>query len=88
MTATVVDEMTDTHSNKRMECTGLGISNIFVSLFGGMAGCGMIGQTVGNLRYGGRGRLSTFTAGAFLLLLLVAFHGFVARVLSRLWWPS
>ncbi|WP_215761726.1 SulP family inorganic anion transporter [Acetobacter sp. P1H12_c] len=80
MTATVVDEMTDTHSNKRMECTGLGLSNIFVGLFGGMAGCGMIGQTVGNLRYGGRGRLSTFTAGAFLLLLLVAFHGFVARV--------
>lgn len=80
MTATVVDEMTDTHSNKRMECTGLGISNMFVGLFGGMAGCGMIGQTVGNLRYGGRGRLSTFTAGAFLLLLLVACHGFVARV--------
>ncbi|KXV76972.1 sulfate transporter, partial [Acetobacter malorum] len=80
MTATVVDEMTDTHSNKRMECTGLGISNMFVGFFGGMAGCGMIGQTVGNLRYGGRGRLSTFTAGAFLLLLLVACHGFVARV--------
>jgi SulP family sulfate permease len=80
MTATVVDELTDTHSSKRMECTGLGISNIFVGLFGGMAGCGMIGQTVGNLRYGGRGRLSTFTAGAFLLLLLVAMHRFVAQV--------
>jgi SulP family sulfate permease len=49
-------------------------------LFGGIAGCGMIGQTVGNLRYGGRGRLSTFTAGAFLLLLLVALHPLVARV--------
>lgn len=80
MTATVVDELTDTHSNKRMECTGLGFSNIMVGLFGGMAGCGMIGQTVGNLRYGGRGRLSTFTAGAFLLLLLVVLHRFVAQV--------
>lgn len=80
MTAAVVDELTDTHSNKRMECTGLGISNILVGLFGGMAGCGMIGQTVGNLRYGGRGRLSTFTAGAFLLLLLVVLHRFVAQV--------
>lgn len=80
MTATVVDELTDTHSNKRMECTGLGLSNILVGLFGGMAGCGMIGQTVGNLRYGGRGRLSTFTAGAFLLVLLVVLHRFVAQV--------
>lgn len=80
MTAGVVDEMTDTHSNKRMECAGLGFSNIMVGLFGGIAGCGMIGQTVGNLRYGGRGRLSTFTAGAFLLLLLVSLHKFVAQV--------
>jgi SulP family sulfate permease len=63
-----------------MECTGLGLSNIMAGLFGGIAGCGMIGQTVGNLRYGGRGRLSTFTAGAFLLLLLVALHPLVARV--------
>lgn len=80
MTADVVDEMTDTHSNKRMECAGLGFSNIMVGLFGGIAGCGMIGQTVGNLRYGGRGRLSTFTAGAFLLLLLVVLHTYVAQV--------
>lgn len=80
MTAGVVDEITDTHSNKRMECTGLGFSNIMVGLFGGIAGCGMVGQTVGNLRYGGTGRLSTFTAGAFLLLLLVALHKFVAQV--------
>ncbi|MFT8589997.1 MAG: SulP family inorganic anion transporter [Acetobacter orientalis] len=80
MTADVVDELTDTHSNKRMECVGLGFSNIMVGLFGGIAGCGMIGQTVGNLRYGGKGRLSTFTAGAFLLLLLVVLHKFVAQV--------
>jgi len=80
MTATVVDDMTDTHSDKRMESSGLGIANIAVGLFGGIAGCGMIGQTVGNLRYGGSGRLSTFTAGAFLLLLMVVLHPFVTRV--------
>ncbi len=80
MTASVVDDLTDTHGNPRRECTGLGISNIFVGLFGGIAGCGMIGQTVGNLRYGGRGRLSTFTAGAFLLILMVVLHQWVARV--------
>lgn len=80
MTASVVDDTTDTHGNSQRECTGLGISNIFVGLFGGIAGCGMIGQTVGNLRYGGRGRLSTFTAGAFLLLLMVVLHPWIARV--------
>ncbi|QDH17327.1 SulP family inorganic anion transporter [Swingsia samuiensis] len=80
MTATVVDDLTDTHGNQRMECTGLGISNILVGAFGGIAGCGMIGQTVGNLRYGGRGRLSTFTAGAFLLILMVLLHRWVAQV--------
>ncbi|UMM64290.1 SulP family inorganic anion transporter [Aristophania vespae] len=80
MTATVVDDLTDTHSEKQRECTGLGISNVFVGIFGGIAGCGMIGQTVGNLRYGGRGRLSTFTAGAFLLLLMVVLHKWVAQV--------
>lgn len=80
MTASVVDELTETHSIKQRECTGLGLSNIFVGLFGGIAGCGMIGQTVGNLRYGGRGRLSTFTAGAFLLVLMVLLHDQVARI--------
>ncbi|KXV79401.1 sulfate transporter, partial [Gluconobacter japonicus] len=69
-----------THGNQRMECTGLGISNILVGAFGGIAGCGMIGQTVGNLRYGGRGRLSTFTAGAFLLALMVLLHHWVGQV--------
>jgi len=80
MTASVVDDLTDTHGNQKMECTGLGISNILVGAFGGIAGCGMIGQTVGNLRYGGRGRISTFTAGAFLLLLMVALHRWVGQV--------
>ncbi|GBQ71073.1 sulfate permease [Ameyamaea chiangmaiensis NBRC 103196] len=80
MTASVVDDMTDTHSDKRMESWGLGVANLAVGLFGGIAGCGMIGQTVGNLRYGGSGRLSTFTAGAFLLLLMVVLHPLAARV--------
>ena len=80
MTAGVVDDETDTHGDPRMECVGLGVSNVFVGLFGGIAGCGMVGQTVGNLRYGGQGRLSTFTAGAFLLFLMVMLHTYVARI--------
>lgn len=80
MTAGVVQDTTDSRTNERMECTGQGIGNIAVGLFGGIAGCGMVGQTVGNLRYGGRGRLSTFTAGAFLLVLMVVLHRYVAMV--------
>ncbi|MEE8657748.1 hypothetical protein DOFOFD_01800 [Acetobacteraceae bacterium EV16P] len=80
MTAGVVDEHTDTHGNQRMECTGLGVSNMLVAAFGGIGGCGMVGQTVGNLRYGGRGRLSTFAAGAFLLLLMDVLHRWFALV--------
>jgi sulfate permease, SulP family len=80
MTATVVDDLTDTTSPKARECTGLGLANIASGLFGGIAGCGMIGQTVGNVRYGGRGRLSTLVAGLFLLILMVLLRPWVARV--------
>ncbi|MCK8784800.1 SulP family inorganic anion transporter [Roseomonas sp. NAR14] len=80
MTAGVVDDLTDTNSSKRAECTGLGIANVAAGLFGGIAGCGMIGQTVGNVRYGGRGRLSTFCAGLFLLVLMVLLRPWVAQV--------
>lgn len=80
MTASVVDELTDTPSNKNRECTGLGVANVAASLFGGIAGCGMIGQTVSNVRYGGRGRLSTLFAGAFLLVLMVLLKPWVAQV--------
>ena len=80
MTATVVDDLTDTSSSKARECTGLGLANIAAGLFGGIAGCGMIGQTVGNVRYGGRGRLSTLVAGLFLLILMVLLRPWVARV--------
>ena len=80
MTASVVDELTDTPSAKNRECSGLGVANVAASLFGGIAGCGMIGQTVSNVRYGGRGRLSTLFAGAFLLILMVLLKPWVAQV--------
>jgi SulP family sulfate permease len=80
MTATVVDDLTDTTSSKARECTGLGLANIAAGLFGGIAGCGMIGQTVGNVRYGGHGRVSTLVAGLFLLILMVLLRPWIARV--------
>ncbi|WP_267396266.1 MULTISPECIES: SulP family inorganic anion transporter [unclassified Sphingomonas] len=80
MTASVVDELTETTSPKAQECTGLGLANIAAGLFGGIAGCGMIGQTVGNVRYGGRGRLSTLVAGVFLLVVMVPLRHWVAQV--------
>jgi len=71
MTAQIVDEATDTTSDKRQESFGQGIANIASAFFGGMAGCAMIGQSGINVRSGGRGRLSTFLAGAYLLVLMV-----------------
>jgi SulP family sulfate permease len=80
MTASVVDDLTDTTSSKARECTGLGLANIASGLLGGIAGCGMIGQTVGNVRYGGRGRVSSLVAGGFLLILMVLLRPWIARV--------
>lgn len=71
MTATIVDDMTDTASDANRECKGQGIANIVVGFFGGMAGCAMIGQSVINIKSGGRGRLSTLVAGTFLLIMVV-----------------
>ena len=71
MTANVVDELTDTDSDKKRECKGQGIANIGSGLIGGMAGCAMIGQSIINVKSGGRGRLSTLVAGVFLLILVV-----------------
>lgn len=71
MTATIVDEMTDTPSDKFQECKGQGIANIASGFMGGMAGCAMIGQSMINVKSGGRTRLSTFCAGIFLLILVV-----------------
>lgn len=77
LTATIVDELTDTESDKNKEAVGQGIANIVSAFFGGMAGCAMIGQSGINVKSGGRGRLSTFVAGAFLLILIVSLRGFL-----------
>jgi len=71
LTAQIVDDLTDTQSNKNTECYGQGAANIASALIGGMGGCAMIGQSGINIASGGRGRLSTFVAGAFLLILLL-----------------
>ncbi|MCF9047197.1 SulP family inorganic anion transporter [Acinetobacter nectaris] len=77
MTSTIIDEMTDTDSNKHQECIGQGIANITTGFMGGMAGCAMIGQSMINVKSGGRGRLSTFVAGVFLLILVVFISGWL-----------
>jgi SulP family sulfate permease len=80
MTAKVVDDATDTRSNKTREAAGQGIGNVLVGFFGGMAGCAMIGQTMINVKSGARSRLSTFSAGLFLLVLIVVLGGVVAQI--------
>jgi SulP family sulfate permease len=80
MTATLIDDFTDTPSNKRRECMGQGVANIVTGCIGGMAGCAMIGQSVINVKSGGRGRLSTLTAGVVLLILVVFLGAWVARI--------
>ncbi len=80
MTATIVDDLTDTSSNKNRECVGQGIANVSAGFLGGMAGCAMIGQSVINVKSGGRTRLSTLVAGVFLLLLVVFLGDWVARI--------
>ncbi|EKO3790915.1 SulP family inorganic anion transporter [Vibrio metschnikovii] len=71
MTATIVDDLTDTDSDKNRECKGQGVANIATGFLGGMAGCAMIGQSIINVKSGGRGRLSTFVAGILLLIMVV-----------------
>ncbi|HCL3367765.1 TPA: SulP family inorganic anion transporter [Pseudomonas aeruginosa] len=80
MTATIVDEMTDTGSDKNRECKGQGLANIATGLLGGMAGCAMIGQSVINVKSGGRSRLSTLVAGVALLLMVVFLSDWVGRI--------
>jgi len=80
MTATIVDDLTDTSSDKNRECMGQGVANIASGFIGGMAGCAMIGQSVINVKSGGRGRLSTLSAGLFLLALLMLLGDWVARI--------
>lgn len=80
LTAQIVDDLTHTDSNKQRESGGQGIANIVAAMFGGMGGCAMIGQSVINVASGGRGRLSSFAAGAFLLILLTVLGEWVGRV--------
>ena len=80
MTASIVDDLTDTPSDKNQECIGQGIANGVTGFIGGMAGCAMIGQSMINVKSGGRGRLSTFCAGVFLLFLIVVLGDWVSRI--------
>ncbi len=80
MTATIIDDLTDSGSDKNRECKGQGIANIATGLLGGMAGCAMIGQSVINIKSGGRTRLSTLAAGVFLLIMVVFLGDQVAQI--------
>ncbi|MDZ7851094.1 MAG: SulP family inorganic anion transporter [Halomonas sp.] len=80
MTATIIDDLTDTRSNKNRECKGQGIANIGSGLIGGMAGCAMIGQSVINIKSGGRRRMSSLIAGVVLLLMVVFLADWVSQI--------
>jgi sulfate permease, SulP family len=80
MTAQIVEELTDTPSEKNRECVGQGVANFVTGFMGGMAGCAMIGQSVINVKSGGRGRLSCFAAGIFLLFLIVVLGPWVKQI--------
>ncbi|WP_419571221.1 SulP family inorganic anion transporter [Rheinheimera sp.] len=80
MTATILDDLTDTNSNKNRECVGQGVANIGSGLLGGMAGCAMIGQSMINVKSGGRTRLSTLLAGVLLLCFAVFLGDWVGHI--------
>jgi len=80
MTATIVDELTDTPSDRNRECVGQGVANTVTGFFGGMAGCAMIGQSIINIKSGGRGRLSTLSSGVFLLAMILLIGDWVSRI--------
>ena len=80
MTQNIVDDLTDTKSNRDQECIGQGLANTATGFIGGMAGCAMIGQSVINVKSGGRGRLSCFVAGVFLLILVVGLGDLVSII--------
>ncbi len=80
LTASIVDDLTETGSNKNRECVGQGLANVVTGALGGMAGCAMIGQSVINVKSGARGRLSTFVAGTCLLFFIVALGDWVRRI--------
>ncbi len=80
MTANIVDELTDTTAQRNRECIGQGVANTATGFIGGMAGCAMIGQSIINVKSGGRARLSTFTAGAALLFMILVIGDFVRSI--------
>ncbi len=80
MTATLIDDITSTGSDKNREAKGQGLANIVTGFFGGMAGCAMIGQSMVNMKSGGRTRLSTFVSGIFLLLLILVLGDVVKQI--------
>ncbi len=80
LTAQILDDLTDSDSDKNLESRGQGVANIATGFLGGMAGCAMIGQSIINHRSGGRTRLSTLASGVFLLLLILTLGGFVAQI--------
>ena len=80
MTATIVDDLTDTTSDRNRECRGQGIANVVTGFFGGMAGCAMIGQSIINVKSGGRCRLSTLTAGTVLIVMVVFLDSWLQRI--------
>lgn len=80
LTASIIDDATETDSDKNKEARGQGIANFITGFFGGMAGCAMIGQSGINVRSGGRGRLSTFVAGAFLMFLIIVLGEWVVQI--------
>nr|WP_186763882.1 SulP family inorganic anion transporter [Planomicrobium sp. CPCC 101079] len=80
LTASILDDATETDSDKNQEARGQGIANFVTGFFGGMAGCAMIGQSGINVQSGGRGRLSTFTAGAVLMFLIIVLGNWVVQI--------
>ncbi|WP_404403533.1 SulP family inorganic anion transporter [Pelagibacterium halotolerans] len=80
MTAQIVDDLTDTGSDKNRECIGQGVANTATGFIGGMAGCAMIGQSMINVKSGGRGRLSTFLAGVYLLFMILVLSDLVSAI--------
>ncbi|MEB6060473.1 SulP family inorganic anion transporter [Staphylococcus pseudoxylosus] len=80
LTARIVDQATDTYSSKNQESRGQGIANVITGFFGAMGGCAMIGQSVINVRSGATTRLSTFTAGVFLIILIIVFVDWVVEI--------
>ncbi len=80
MTENIVDDLTDTRSDRNQECIGQGLANTATGFIGGMAGCAMIGQSIINIKSGGRGRLSSLAAGVYLLIMVVGLGDLVSRI--------